>query len=263
MADILLFYYHFAILLLYAVTALGAAARSSWRVRLRPALWGILVLQLVEIAFRWALSGHPPIFGVFEETLAAAFFVTLISLLVDKKCEYYGFTVPLSALTLLYGIFYDMSIKPLVISEQSLWVYFHALFAWVSYGFYTLAFCSALWVLLKKETSSMALFRKWLVEYGILYGFAAQTLYFFLGSYYSSLLHGHWWQWDMVEYLFIISWFLYAIVIHGRIFFHWDEQKVAKWNVAAFLANITLYWGLIFIPWTTYHIFELGLKRHF
>jgi ABC-type transport system involved in cytochrome c biogenesis permease subunit len=85
---------------------------------------------------------------------------------------------------------------------------------------------------------------------------------FVLGSYYSILLHGVWWLWDTVEYLFVVSWFLYAIPIHGRILYGWGDRRLAALTVLATAGTIILYWGLVYFPWTTYHVFDTELVVH-
>lgn len=228
---------------------------------------GIIFIALhgLFIALRWFNTGHPPILGTFEETLAAGWFLTLFSLILDRKKGLAHLTIPFASLTLLYGLIFSIEERPLIISEQSLWVYFHALFAWIAYGFYTISFAASIIILLKKQRNSAAfaysLSGRFLYN-NVLYGLIAQTIMFILGSYYSSRLHGSWWVWDPVEYLFIVSWFMYAIALHGRFFYAWKEDKIASWTVTAFVATMLLYWGLIYFPWITYHIFDPEFKIH-
>lgn len=242
-------------------------------------LSGLILIALgAAIALRWQVSGHPPILGVFEATLMAAWTIILYGLLFDKAKGVGGshggeglfsrYSSIAALLTLLYGLLFDTQVKPLVISEQSLWVYFHALFSWVAYGFYMLSLFAAIVVIFQGDRAddnrrkARLAVADWALHRGLLYGFTAQTAFFILGAYYSTLLHGAWWVWDPVEYLFVMSWFLYAIAIHGRIFFAWKSRKVAIWVVAAFVVLLALYWGLSFIPWATYHIFDPGIKVH-
>ena len=261
----------------FALTFTGIGKGRTYRVFFTA----ILITLGGAIALRWQISGHPPILGVFEATLMAAWTIILYGLLFDtgkgvatgNRREHGLFQRYSSVsvlLTLFYGLLFDTQVKPLVISEQSLWVYFHALFSWVAYGFYTLSLFAAIVIIFQKDSTGKGQGRKgarlaivdWALHKGLLYGFVAQTVFFILGAYYSTLLHGAWWVWDPVEYLFIISWFLYAIAIHGRIFFAWKSPKVARWVVAAFVVLLLLYWGLSFVPWATYHIFDPGIKVH-
>lgn len=221
--------------------------------------FGALVFEGTAIAIRWSSTGHPPIFGTFEEALAASWAVILFALVLDRQGRFARIWAPIAAGTMLYGLAFDSTHMPLTISELSLWVDFHALFAWIAYGFYTFSFILALGILLKKPWAENAAnpLSRWL-----LWGFLAQTIMFVLGSYYSTLLYGAWWVWDTVEYLFVASWFLYAIPVHGKILFGWDDRRLAALTVLATAGTVALYWGLIYLPWTTYHIFDVAFKMH-
>jgi ABC-type transport system involved in cytochrome c biogenesis permease subunit len=221
--------------------------------------FAVLVFEGTAIGVRWSSTGHPPVFGTFEEALSASWAVILFAIILDRKGRYAHIAMPIAALTMLYGLAFDTTGMPVTISEKSLWVDFHALFAWISWGFYTFSFICAVGVLSKRpwaEGSVQNLYT-WLV-----WGFFTQTIMFVLGSYYSILLYGSWWVWDSVEYLFVVSWFLYAIPIHGKILYGWDERRLAKYTVLATVANVVLYWGLIYFPWSTYHIFDVEFKIH-
>ena len=283
---------YFACLSFYAVTAITAF--SGFLTVRRYRVFYVLAIALLGalIGVRWYHAGHPPIFGTYEETLSASFAVTLFSLILDRGGRFARFTASFAFFTLLYGSFFDSSLKPLVISEQSLWVEFHALFAWIAYGFYALVFAAAIGALIKKEETVAAAapssslpssassappkadgadglrtgregLSDWLMRKGLVYGFIGQTVFFVIGSYYSGRLHGRWWMWDTVEYLFIVSWLIYAVAMHGRILSGWSAKRTAAWIVAGFAALLLLYWGLIYFPHSTYHIFDTEFKTHF
>lgn len=253
---------YFVCLSFYAVSAV-AAFSGFLTLRRYRVLYALIIATLgALIGVRWYHAGHPPIFGTYEETLSASFAVTVFSLILDREGRFGRFTATFAFFTLLYGSLFDSTLKPLVISEQSLWVEFHALFAWIAYGFYSLVFAAAISVLLKKE-ETLDVLSDWLMRKGLLYGFIGQTVFFVIGSYYSTRLHGRWWMWDAVEYLFVASWLIYAVAIHGRILSGWSNKRTALWIAAGFAAAIVLYWGLIYFPQSTYHVFDTEFKTHF
>ncbi len=234
--------------------------RRDWNglLSLRLLLILLVVIEGFYIGERWASTGHPPILGTFEESLASSFTILAFALLFDRANR---FTLPalvFAGVTLLYGLNFDTTERPLVISEQSYWVYFHVLFAWIAYGFYTFSTMAAFYLRWRGGDGYV----EEMMDRGLLMGFIAQSTMFFFGSYYSSRLHGRWWMWDPVEYLFVISWFLYAIPIHGRILFGWDRKRMAPWILLASVGTLLLYWGLIYFPWATYHVFDPQWKTH-
>ena len=240
-----------------------------------PALFAALLIEGVYIGIRWFHTGHPPIFGTFEATLSASWMLILFSVLIDRKARFAWFIIPFAALTLVYGLNFDKTGKPLVISEQSYWVWFHALFAWIAYGFYAFSFAGAVAIIY----GSSPIYRRFLntpingqttikeldifTYRTLLWGFLAQTIMFVLGSYYSIRLHGSWWVWDPVEYLFIVSWFLYALPIHGRILYGWGLKRTAWLIILGMIGTMLLYWSLVYFSFSTYHIFDTEFKSHF
>lgn len=223
-------------------------------------LWGALLVVLCVVLYRWYGSGHPPMLGTFEQTLSAAMTLLLTSLATGRRL---AIRAPLGGMVifvLLYGLFFDTQLRPLVISEQSLLVYIHVFFAWVAYGLYTAAFLVAVRVLASDRACSSD--AGWAFGRGLVLGLSAQGASFIVGSYYSAQLHGSWWVWDTVEYLFLISWLLYGVALHGRVLMGWKDRVVARWVVAAFVATVALYWGLVYVPWATYHVFDIEVKSH-
>ncbi len=234
-------------------------SRKLFRKLYLPIITVLLLLETVAIGIRWWHTGHPPIFGTFEEALAASWIVFLFAVTLDKEGRFAHFSVPFALITLIYGLNFDMTGQPLTISEQSYWVDFHALFAWIAYGFYTFSFMSAICILFKDLCDNGDDLEEFLYRC-LLRGFLAQTIMFALGAYYSSRLYGWWWMWDPVEFLFVASWFLYAIPVHGKMFYGWRDRKLAKYTALAMMGTLLLYWGLIYFPWATYHIFDTELK---
>ncbi len=238
----------------------------------RSVLVILLLLHGTFIALRWYSSAHPPILGSFEETLSASWMLMLFMLVFDKRGKLVALTMPIVATIMLYGLRFDFSTRPYIITEKSLWIDFHVLFAWISYSFYTLSFAFAIKVLLSK-TDKFNFLRGKLV-YGeedlsgselhrwLFYGFTAQAIMFALGSYHSSLLNGLWWTWDPVEFLAVASWLAYSVPLHGLKILSWNMVYVARSVVVAFVVTVVLYWGLVYFPGTTFHIFDISIKTH-
>lgn len=227
----------------------------------------ILVIEGIFIGIRWYNTGHPPMFGTFEATISASWVLLFLAVLIDRKAQFGRIVIPFVVLTLFYGILFDKTGKPLIISEQSYWVYFHALFAWLAYGFYTFSFAGAVLTLGHGKWGEGS--GKEIIENigeftykALLNGFLAQTIMYVLGSYYSIRLHGNWWIWDPVEYLFVVSWCLYAIPVHGKILYGWGGQRIARLSILGMLGTLFLYWSLIYFPWASYHIFDVEIKIH-
>lgn len=271
-----------ALFLGLACALYGAVIAAYWiKAAGRKAVFSVLqaglVCHLVSAGIRWAEAGHPPIFGTYEATLAGSWFLLLSAFLAAKSYSYIESVIPWTALFALlhiaYGLTFNTAHVPLTISELSIWVDLHALFAWIAYGEYTVSFFLAGDLLLKTRGKhperhngqeagvNPEILDELILKYLVL-GFIFHTLMFALGSYYSSILYGKWWTWDPVDTLFLISWLLFGIIIHLRLFYGWKEERMARLVLIGMATILIGYWSLTYIPWATYHIFDIDLKLH-
>ena len=250
-----------------------------------------LVFHLAAAAVRWIGSGHPPVFGTYEATLSASWFLLLFVALswrsVHRHFRLLVLTcVPMALLLLLYGlVFFNTERMPLTISELSLWVDFHALFSWLAFAPFTLAFCLSGFYLWSSRSGAAApapflfgsesrgnttahespkrqldIIDELAFRY-INFGFVNHTVMFALGSYYSSILFGSWWLWDPVFSTSLMAWLLVGLTIHLRLFFNWNGRRAAWLFVLVFSVLNISYWGMVYLPTgSTFHIFDIDLK---
>ena len=239
-----------------------------------------LLLQLASASVRWMDIGHPPVFGTYEAALAGSWFLVLFVMIsywsVHRHFNLLVKTaVPASILMLLYGLTFNTEHIPLTISEKSLWVDFHALFSWLAFAPFTLAFCLSTYYLWKnrghgslttalspEERGQFEIIDELAFRY-INFGFIMHTIMFALGCYYSSILYGKWWMWDPAESTSLITWLSVALYIHMRLFYNWKERRAAWLFLVIFATVIFSYWGLIYMPaGSSFHVFDLDLKSH-
>ncbi|MDH4100213.1 MAG: cytochrome c biogenesis protein [Nitrospirota bacterium] len=251
--------------LMYAAIALYIAGLgcARWRL-LRFAVAGAFALHTVAIAIRWVAVGHPPLFGTYENTSATAWFMAATVLIVLFRytgAEKTAFiTLVTAPFLMIYGMTFNLARVPLTISERSLWVDFHSLFAGISYGGFVLAMAAGLLGLLKKgaELDDRVGFR------GLLWGFGGQSLTLFTGVVYSYLLFGRMWQWDPMQTYTLMAWLLYALLIHLRLFYRWEMSRILALSLGAFIVVALSYWTLIYLPpGATFHTFDIDSRTHF
>jgi ABC-type transport system involved in cytochrome c biogenesis permease subunit len=251
-----------------------------------------LVMHLGSAVIRWIGVGHPAVFGTYEATLAASWFL-LLFVALSFRSVYGQFRlltltlVPIALLLLLYGIvFFSTERIPLTISERSLWVDFHALFSWLVFAPFTLAFCLSGYCLWSAENngagvpnapvdqsapdanrqepqspnSQSGLIDELAFRY-ITFGFFNHSVMFALGSYYSSILFGAWWRWDPAFSIALMAWLLVGAYIHLRLFYNWNGRRAARFYFAVFAAIGFSYWGLAYLPaGQTFHVFDLDVR---
>lgn len=236
-----------------------------------------LVLHLGSAAIRWKGAGHPPIFGTYEATLAASFFLLLfVALSFGSVHRHFRLlvstAVPVALLLLAYGTaFFGTQRIPLTISERSLWVDFHALFSWLAFAPFALAFCLSgcyLWSSRNPEGVGAS-------QYGrrrldtidelafryVSFGFVNHSVMFALGSYYSSILFGTWWRWDPAFSISLMAWLLVGLYMHLRLFYNWNRKRAARLYLLVFAVIGLSYWGLVYLPaGRTFHVFDLNVN---
>ena len=254
------------LLIVYAVSFLLLFIGKAYGTTLKVASWGVVAIQFAYIIMRTIEAGHPPVSSTFDAALMASFFLMLLSTIFDSKQHFIRFFLTFSFFTFLYGFIYYDNVRPMIPTEDGMSVYLHVLFVWLSYFFYTLAFVASIVVLMGRNIFGSAVKSENLDEYiyrNILYGIVLQTIMFALGAFHSALVFGNWWNWDPVVFLCMVSYFIYGATIHGVLFLGWEQKTLAKWSVIGFIATILLYWGLIYINFSTFHIFDLALKNHY
>ncbi|MDH5720988.1 MAG: cytochrome c biogenesis protein CcsA [Spirochaetia bacterium] len=263
-------------IILYAISFLYEIKKQNYKYNFYILITG-LSMHLLSALIRWAHIGHPPVFGTYEAALQGSWFLALyVAFSRYSAHKYFSLMIktalPMTIIILLYGmVFFDTGRKPLTLSEQSIWVDLHALFAWLAYAPFTLAFClSGAYLWRQRKNNKITENEEPLVAHEIIdelsfkyinLGFISHTVMFMLGSYYSSILFGSWWQWDPAESTSLITWLSVALYIHLRLFYNWREKKAAKLYMVIFFTIIFSYWGLVHLPeGITYHVFDLEIK---
>lgn len=266
------------VLLACAAAMYAGSLASAWKGALRPAALGLaagLALHLAAAAVRWIDSGHPPIFGTYEAALSASWFLLLfVACAFGSMHGHFRLlvllTVPVGLLLLGYGLAFDTQRMPLTISEVSPWIDVHALFAWLAFAPFTLAFCLSgfyLWDEARRRRGAALVAQpqpEIIDELAFRYinlGFLNYTVMFALGCYYSSILFGAWWQWDPVFSIALVGWLSVALYIHLRLFYQWNGARAARLFAVAFAVVAFAYWGLAYLPGgSTFHVFDIDVK---
>ena len=217
------------------------------------------------LAVRWAGSGHPPIFGTFENTYAATWFVLSVAAAASWAPsglrDAWRWGPPWAVPLMLWGMRFRAEATPLTISEQSLWVDFHVLFAWLA--FVPLLAATTLSGLRLAGRDPLGLDERdsgRLLTRLLLIGFVSMTVMLALGSWYMFLLFGRFWRWEIVETLTLVAWIGYGTAIHARMF-----GTLRGRGLHALVVSLLPILVLAFFIWSvyagTYHYFEIPLVK--
>lgn len=229
------------------------------------ALVGLLI-HTGSLIIRSIAINHLPLFGTYENSQVAGWVIVFFTLIIYRRYPHLRklsvVTFLWSVLLVLWSLKFNRHLIPLTISEQSLWVDFHVLFAWMAFGSFFTAWALALFYLMKKSNQiGIGLEPEEISELQLkflFFGFITYTIMIALGSVYEYLLFGKWWQWDIVETISLILWILYGLILHLKLFYK-NKDKLAAWlTIFTPLGLFISYLGLTSLKVLTFHNFDLG-----
>jgi len=128
--------------------------------------------------------------------------------------------------------------------------------AFVSYATFTISFGAALMYLIQqhflKKKKLGALFQRLPaletlddINYRCLtIGFPLLTIAIITGAIWAEKAWGTYWSWDPKETWSLITWFIYAALLHGRMTIGWRGKRAALLSVAGFLIMLFTFIGV-------------------
>ena len=205
------------------------------------------------IALRWIAAGRTPATSFHESlTLFSWIMVALFLLLVVKyKQRVLGaFVAPFALLLIITASLLPGEIVPLAPVLESYWLPVHVILAFLGNAFFALAFfLGVMYIIQDKYLKSRKLKGLYFVlpsletldelNYKCLqYGFPLLTAAIISGAIWSEYAVGSYWEWKHRQVWSLITWFLYAALLHGRLTAGWRGGKAAILSGVAFITLI-------------------------
>jgi len=267
------------IYLLVAILFLMAELWSSPRLKNggRIILWLGLGIHTGALLGRWWESyhlalGHSPAAGLadklqliiiqvplsnfYESLIFFAWCLPALGLLAFRPYlkGYLGALVALlSTLLLAYASLggVDSRIKPLMPALKSNWLLIHVVTAFLGYAAFALAFGTAILYLLQERRPRLSLPPLPLLD-SLIYrttvlGFLLLTVGIATGAVWAETAWGRYWSWDPKETWSLITWFIYAALLHARHLKGWHGRRIAWLAVLGFMAVLFTYFGVSFL----------------
>jgi cytochrome c-type biogenesis protein CcsB len=220
------------------------------------------------IALRWYESyqigggyGHAPLSNIYESLVFFAWSIGLIYLVVEHRYQnrIIGcFALPLAFLALAYASFgTSAKIKPLIPALKSNWLIAHVVACFIGYAAFALAFGISIMYLMKKDNASddgilgrlpnNSLLDE-LTHQLIMFGFLFLSAGIITGAVWANSAWGRYWGWDPKETWSLITWFVYAAVLHFRLMRGWRGKRIAFLSIVGFAAVMFTYFGVNLLP---------------
>jgi len=82
----------------------------------------------------------------------------------------------------------------------------------------------------------------------VMFGFLFLTIGIITGAVWANSAWGRYWGWDPKETWSLITWFVYATLLHARMMRGWRGKRIAYLSVVGFLAVLFTYFGVNLLP---------------
>ncbi|MFN3534623.1 MAG: c-type cytochrome biogenesis protein CcsB [Desulfatiglandales bacterium] len=219
----------------------------------------------IGILLRWKESyelgyGHAPFSTLYESLIFYSWSISSIYLLLEWRTKSTSLGVlvtPLPFLALAYASFSKMNkgIQPLIPALKSNWLIAHVITCFVGYAAFAISFASCILYLLSKEeknlTKSLIPSKDVLEEINynmVVIGFVSLSLGIITGAIWANVAWGSYWSWDPKETWSLITWLVYASVLHARLTRGWRGKKLAILSIIGFCCVIFTYFGVNLLP---------------
>lgn len=228
-----------------------------------------LTAQTAAIILRWVTSyrmgiGHAPFSNLYESLIFFAWTLMFLYMIVEwrtKNRTFGTFVTPLAFLAMAYASFspnISSHIQPLIPALKSNWLISHVITCFFGYAAFGVSFGLSIMYLLKRLDAPERnnIFLKLIPSQGILdelnyqmivIGFLMLTLGIITGSVWAHSAWGSYWSWDPKETWSLITWLIYAAVIHSRMVRGWKGKKIAILSMVGFFCVLFTYFGVNYL----------------
>jgi len=224
---------------------------------------------------RWSEShklgfGYVPLSNLYESLVFFALTIGAVYLVIEyryKNRTIGAFAAPLAFLCMAYASLapnMNDRIQPLIPALKSNWLIAHVITCFLGYAGFAVGFGISLMYLIslilmyfarqsRKEDGNT------LLEYFpglnvldeltyqmIMFGFLFLTIGIITGAVWANSAWGTYWSWDPKETWSLITWFIYATLLHARLMRGWSGRRIAYISIAGFMAVLFTYFGVNF-----------------
>ncbi len=233
--------------------------------------WMGLALLTAGLILRWVESyrlgiGHAPLSNFYESLVFGAWSVVLIYLIMEIRYRNRALGVfPLSVafLAMAYASFspnVESKIQPLIPALKSNWLIAHVITCFLGYAAFAVACGLGILYLLKRRANpqgnpeSSVLHRlpsiltlDELIYQNVVFGFLLLSLGIITGSVWANSAWGSYWSWDPKETWSLITWLVYALMLHSRLVRGWHGRRMAWLAIIGFACVLFTYFGVNFL----------------
>ena len=225
---------------------------------------GAIILRWVE-SYRLGMDvGHAPLSNLYESLIFFAWTIIILYVLIEwrtKNRSIGAFATPLAFLAMAYASFspgINSRIQPLIPALKSNWLISHVITCFFGYAAFGIAFGLSLMYLLKRldrperKNNFLNLIPRPAILDDLSYqmiviGFLLLTLGIITGSVWAHSAWGSYWSWDPKETWSLITWLVYAALLHSRMVRGWRGKRLAILSIIGFSCVLFTYFGVNYL----------------
>jgi cytochrome c-type biogenesis protein CcsB len=220
------------------------------------------LLHTVTIISRYMAAGHTPLTTHHDTVSFFVWSMTWAFLSFRWRYEVKNFGTFMSVVIMALLVIAALSSKEITQlppALQSNWLPIHASIAILANGFLAMGFCSGIMYLLQEREIKKKRFGLFysrlpslesldnLNQHCLSIGFPLLTLGIITGSFWAKQAWGSYWSWDPKETWSLITWFLYAALLHQRFVVGWRGKRAAILAIIGFAAVLFTLWGVTYL----------------
>jgi cytochrome c-type biogenesis protein CcsB len=217
------------------------------------------VTHFLSTVHRYSSAGYLPITNMHESLSFFSLVIVGAFILFERKYRVAilgSFVIPMALLMSIASSAFPSAIRELNPALKSGWLWVHTIMAFISYSTFTIAFGVAVIYLIQqhflKKKKLGVLFQKLPsldtlddINYRCLtIGFPLLTIAIISGAIWAEKAWGTYWSWDPKETWSLITWFIYAALLHGRMTIGWRGKRAALLSIIGFLIMLFTFIGV-------------------
>lgn len=223
--------------------------------------FGIL-LRWVESYQVYSGHGYAPLSNLYESLVFFGWTIGAVYLWVERRYRNKtigAFALPLAFLTMAYAsLSPDKSIQPLIPALQSNWLIAHVITCFLGYAAFAVSFAVSIMYLVKSNEEKSAGQHAGLrmppaavlddiTHKLVMFGFLFLTVGIITGAVWAKQAWTRYWSWDPKETWSLITWLIYAALLHFRMMRGWRGKRIAVISIIGFGAVLFTYFGVNFL----------------
>jgi cytochrome c-type biogenesis protein CcsB len=228
------------------------------------------VNHTISIAYRYVAAGHLPITSPHEAASFFAWSILFLFFIIEFRYRVGllgSFIMPVVFLIMLASSLLSRDVQPLSPTLQSYWLGIHTLFAFLGNAAFALACVTGMMYLVQehylKSKHLGELFQRLpdiqtldYINYRLIsVGFPLLTLAIVTGAMWAQSAWGRYWGWDPRETWSLVTWLIYALILHSRLVAGWRGKRAAILSIVGFVTILIAFFGIKFLS-KGIHVFQ-------